>query len=161
MRKKFQLKSGTVLPIRADIAAREIERIKNKNGGLSPAIVVKEAWRKKSPIHNCFEWNNIKAAKKYRLRQAGYLIRAIEVVYIDDENKKTQPVRAFVTLVEDDIHTERSYHTIAEVLNDKDLRKQYLKQLLWEYESLMKRNADVVEFAAIHDSIKKTKKKMK
>lgn len=163
MKKQFKLKHGVSLPIKADIAGNEIERLKELNGGiLNPEIVLKAAKPKGSILHSCFEWDDTSAAAKYRLEQARYLIRAIEVVYIGDDGEKSEPVRAFVTLIEDGICKPRSnYMAMAEVMDDKELRARYLSDTLSEYEALARRNSNIKEFANIHDAIKKARKRIK
>ena len=163
MKKLFKLKSGASLPVKADIAGKEIERLKNLNGGiLNPQVVLKAAMPKKAILHNCFEWNDTAAAAKYRLEQAQYLLRAIEVVYVGDDGTKSEPVRAFVTLIEDGICNPRSnYMAMAEILDDKELYSRYLNDTLSEYEALARRNSNIKEFAKIHEAIKKARKRIK
>lgn len=63
----------------------ELRRIHNSNGGkLTPAAVVKAARSPKSPLHNRFEWDDSVAGEKYRLIQAGDLIREQRVEYARD-----------------------------------------------------------------------------
>jgi len=162
MQKKYKFKSGSVLPVKAEIVGQEIERIKEKNNGrLMPEDILKSAESSKSVLHKCFDWNDSSAAKKYRLQQAKYLIRSVEVIYVGDDGSKSKPVRAFVTLIEEGIHKPRSYMTIGEVMGNKALKARYLSELLWEYENLAERNSDVKEFMAIHAEIKRTRKKIK
>jgi len=161
MKRKYTLKNGSILPIKANVAGREIERLKKINGELSPQLVLKSARPKNSVLHECFEWDNAKAAQKYRLQQASYLLRAIEIVYIGDDGEKTKPVRAFVALIEEGTYKPRSYKAIGEVMSDKQLKAQYLSGLLSEYEALGRRNKNVAEFAGIHNAIKKARKKIK
>ena len=71
----------------------EIMRIKAKHGGLvSPDQIVAEAAKKSNPMHKLFTWDDTEAAVKYRLSEAGSLLRAIEITYVDLPD---QPRRAF------------------------------------------------------------------
>lgn len=59
--------------------ADRLAALYKKNGTLTPALVVKDAKPKASPLHACFEWDDGVAAAKYREEQARELIRGVEV----------------------------------------------------------------------------------
>lgn len=71
----------------------ELNDIQSREGEVTPEAIVKEARKTHSELHNYFEWNNTKAADKYRLQQAAELIQRIEVKVIKDGEAKT--IRAF------------------------------------------------------------------
>ena len=50
----------------------ELERLQEKMK-LTPENIVVAASKKRSPLHDYFEWDNGKAGQKYRLWQARYL----------------------------------------------------------------------------------------
>lgn len=59
-----------------------LENIRHRNRGvITPEAVLQAAKRKNNPLHSEFEWDNSKAAKRYRLEQARYIVRSIEVVH--------------------------------------------------------------------------------
>ena len=51
-----------------------------KTVGITPKNLVEANRDESAPLHNEFEWNDTKAAEKYRETQAGYIIRNICVV---------------------------------------------------------------------------------
>jgi hypothetical protein len=58
-----------------------IDRIAAANGdGPLPEAVVREARNPKHPLHECFDWNDEKAAHEHRLDQARALISSIQVL---------------------------------------------------------------------------------
>lgn len=57
-----------------------ITEICEKKGKISPSELVEAARPKKSPIHDAFEWDNLKAGEQYRLLQARTWIRKVEVI---------------------------------------------------------------------------------
>jgi hypothetical protein len=83
--------------IKVEVAHDAIMDIKQKHGGtVSPDAIVEEASDKKHVLHKLFTWDNSVAAHKYRLQEAGSLLRAIEITYSE---LPQQPRRAFeVTL---------------------------------------------------------------
>ena len=63
----------------ADTVGEIFESIEERDGVLSPSAVVDEARPEVSPIHACFEWDDEKAAEKYRETQASSMIRCLIV----------------------------------------------------------------------------------
>ena len=59
---------------------RTITEIYEKNGKVSPSELVESARSKKSPIHDAFEWDNLKAGDQFRLMQARTWIKKVEVI---------------------------------------------------------------------------------
>lgn len=58
----------------------ELSAIYERSGSVTPEEVVKEATPDDAPLHGQFEWNNDKAAHKYRLVQARTMIRSVGVI---------------------------------------------------------------------------------
>lgn len=91
----YQWKIPGLIPVEAQDAGEELDRIYRKNGQLSPQSVVEESRPITAPLHPCFEWDDTVAAEKYRQGQAQEIIRQIVVA---TEGGETQPasVRAFI-----------------------------------------------------------------
>jgi len=60
-------------------------------GHLTPRDVVADAKRKDSPLHSYFEWDNAKAATKYRLVQARRLITRFQMPIIEESRILAAP----------------------------------------------------------------------
>jgi hypothetical protein len=71
----------------------ELKDIEDAHGKLTPELIVQSSKNKKSVLHSYFEWNNERAAEKWRLNQASRLLTQIEVTTINDGQPKV--VRAF------------------------------------------------------------------
>lgn len=56
----------------------------NGGGRLTPAAVVEDAEDPASPLHDCFQWDDEKAAHAHRLDQARSLITSIRIVQKTD-----------------------------------------------------------------------------
>ena len=75
-----------------------LQSISEKHAGeLTPERVLAFAKSDKSPIHHLFCWDDTKAAREYRLIQAGALIRRIKVRWIDDD-KNVHRMRQFINV---------------------------------------------------------------
>lgn len=114
----------------ANIAYQYITEIKERRKGITAELLEIEAKRKKSPLHNCFEWDDTKAGREYRIIQAREILRRLVVeIEPEEEEEESRYVRAFIapTSVEEVGNT--SYVTIEEVCNNKELEEAYIRQL--------------------------------
>jgi hypothetical protein len=84
---------GNVLNVPAEKVYEELNAIKDANDGkLRPNDVIAHAKDENSLIHSWFNWDDTAAAHKYRLMQAGSLIRSLEITYVE---LPKQPRRAY------------------------------------------------------------------
>jgi hypothetical protein len=107
-----------------------LTKLRDDHGGeLTPALVVDEASKPKSPGHQWFTWDDQQAAYERRLDQARYLIRAVVIVRIDQ--KPIEPVRALVNVrrVEDGEHI-RVYRDALDPVSIAARRRQLWLELL-------------------------------
>lgn len=86
-------------PVSAEVVGKHFEQIEKKYGKLNNRNVLDSARPEKSPIHSLFEWDDTKAADKYRLEQASRLIVNLNVE-IETEEAKPIVCRAFVNVSE-------------------------------------------------------------
>lgn len=77
-----------------------LDELSRKHGNITPAMLVREAVKKRSPIHRFFDWNDKTAAAEWRLAQARLILRCIKVVVTIEENAEPEIVRAFVHIKE-------------------------------------------------------------
>jgi len=91
---------GLAKKVNPDDAAKELQRIQNIYGSITPEILVNEAKKRKSPLHAIFEWDDTKAAENYRLQQARILLNNIQVTIITDNESRNISVYE-VTSVKD------------------------------------------------------------
>lgn len=135
------------------VVVRELERIEDNDGIITPEAVIESAKPVSSPLHGYFEWNNNKAADKYRLAQARMLIRSVSVVY--EMNGDGRHSRGFVNMM---VQTgskpaERGYIGIARVMSDDELRAQLLEQAKQEAKEWRQRYNNLAELANVFEAI--------
>lgn len=100
-----------------------LKEIAKRDGGLlRPQAVVDAARPKDSPLHGAFEWNNGRAAEKYRLIQAQYLIRSFRVTIEDNGAKYETPVFVGVSTDRTAGKAENPYRLVEDVAKDADLQ---------------------------------------
>ena len=113
----YQWKIPDLYRVPAQDAGKEIESCKDMDGFIKPEAVVEKARAETSAIHGCFEWDDQSAASRFRLHQAGELIRNIVTVEIGDSGQASAPVRAFVNIKG---ASDRGYKTISAVVHNHD-----------------------------------------
>jgi hypothetical protein len=80
-------------PFKAD-AQRVAEEIQQIGNDVTPQQIVDRAKDEASELHKCFEWDNEKAADKYRLYQARQVVCHL-VIKDSVEKPDSQPIRVF------------------------------------------------------------------
>ncbi len=139
----YQWKIPSLYTVSAEAAGAELDRIYEKNGELKPAAVVEESRPETAPLHPVFEWDDKKAADKYRNEQAKRLIGAIVQV---EEREKQPPkeikIRAFT-------HAEKAYHPTQVVLEHPTMRDEALRDAFRMAESFKQKFSALKEVAGI------------
>ena len=129
MTTKFKPSSGSHLGSKkAQIYGERLNELSQKQGEITPPIVLADARSPKSPLHNYFEWNNTKAAEKWRLEQAGDLIRSITVEVIKDNGDK-EDVRYFFSVSSENSTTSEPnaiYVSLNTIMTDADKRAEVI-----------------------------------
>lgn len=144
------------MPVDAQTAGEELERISGKYGGvLLPENIVDESRDANAVLHNCFEWDNNIAAEKYRVEQARYIIRNIVCIVekpaIEDGQTKTvEVVRAFVDVSE---KPKGVFIPIKTALNQENYREKILRDALAELRMFQKKYRIYAELAGICKAI--------
>lgn len=141
--------SVPVYSVDAQIAGAELEKIAEKRGALKPAYVVEESRDEAAVLHNCFEWDDVNAADKYRRRQAQDLIRNIVAVKIGKIDTP-QPVRAFVSIRQD-----HEYVPVFRVLHTPALRENMLNAAMKELDSFRRKYAAIDSLSGLMGDIDK------
>ena len=147
----YNWKPGSHIKLDPEQTGRIFEKIAVRDGALTPAAVLNEAQKKSSPLHEYFVWDNSEAANRYRLKQAGHLIRCITVKI---ENVSSEPIitRAYVSLKNND----GDYHAIADVLSDSEKRHRLMQQALDEIEWFQKKYQTLTEIMPAVITIRET-----
>jgi hypothetical protein len=127
---KARKRSG-ITDDQAEILYKEFEKIREKDGRLTAAGVVKRAKNNRSTLHRFFEWGEEaekKAFENYLLRRAGQLIRSIHVVIIHDAG--IDPGKRLFIKVRDDIEEEAKKKAIYVTQGEVDDNEEYKRQVV-------------------------------
>lgn len=75
----------------------ELVRLTSRAGRLNPEEIVREARKKRSPLHDEFDWNDASAAHSHRIEQARDLIQRFVVVLNVQDTTTQIRVPAYVS----------------------------------------------------------------
>lgn len=119
--------------------------IRAKRGSLTPEIVVEEARDPAHPLHHRFTWDDTEAARKYRLHEAGQLLR---VTYRQPlGGGRTADLRAFWVVHEPRTGTPTNeYKPLEEVVDDPIQKELMLRQMERDWERFKQRWQHMKEF---------------
>ena len=133
------------LKVKAEDAAAELDRIYQKHGIIDPQTVVDESTDEGAVLHGLFEWDDTKAANKYRCQQAQFIIRNITTEE-NTGNGETVKVRAFE-------RSEKRYAPTAVIMSQPDTRQILLDRALAELREIEARYKHLTELAAVFAAI--------
>jgi len=119
--------------------------LRQRQGVLTPQIVVEDARPKNSVLHDRFTWDDAEAAEAYRLDQARDLIRSVRVQYVEHDGQISS-TRAFVNI---DRPPKREYVPVEEVRDDPVLTEIALRDAEREWRSLFTRYQHLEQFLAM------------
>ena len=144
----------TIIPLAvpAQAIGEELERIEHQHGTTTPQRVRDEARDASATLHRCFEWDDSKAAEKYRLHQAASIICNVTVVH--DQRNSGKETRAFVNVSSSrGVGQQGAYISIATAMRNDDTREIVLKQAIRELKAARKKYSDYSELADVFAAI--------
>ena len=144
----YQWKLPGIMPVDAQTAGNELERIYSERGDISPAAVVDDSRPEAAPLHSCFEWDDAAAAEKYRETQARLIIRSI--VTVGESNRSAAPIetRAFVSA-----DSCGGYKPISVVVNHPEQLDCLLDRALRELEAFRQKYAVLKQLTPVFAAI--------
>lgn len=145
------------IDIRAESIRASLAAIAEANGGyLNPAHVVEAARDTSHVLHAEFDWNDEDAADKYRIAQAGALIRRVKFTVIRSQEKQKEihmvTARAFQSRGSAR-GISGGYESVEEIMSDADKREELLNQVLRELNSYRKRYAELAALSEVWAAI--------
>lgn len=150
--KKYRWRSYSNFKVGADVAAAELDRIRQDQGKITAKAVVEAATDEDAPLHPAFEWDDSKAAQEHREHQARQMISSLHVTIVGAED--VGPTRAYVNVRRET--EDRAYTDICTVMSDEDLRQEMVRNALVEVRLWQKRHAQLRELAGIFKAIDQT-----
>lgn len=172
----YKPKEGS--PLTLEQAQRYGERIsalvEENNGEINSIVIVDDAKNDTSPLHDYFEWDEKRAAHKFRLEQARHLLKSINVVVKSESGNETE-IRAFHNVIVEDESEfaldgerleykeghHRTYVQLDRIMSEDDLRQQIIKQAVDYLKSWKKKYEQYKELAPIVKAIDTVQEELK
>jgi len=152
---KYVYTGRAIVPVKAQIVGEEIERLAEENEGtLLPETILLAAKRKKSVLHPCFEWDDAKAAHKYRTEQASYLLRVVVTVVTPPGQSRAVEVRAFPCIETDG---RNYYTTCTRVYESQELTENVDAQIYRELINLRNKYRTHKKFVKVWQAVDSVK----
>lgn len=129
-----------------NVVGKFLTQIKKQTGSLTPPVIVDAARPKKSPLHRYFEWDNSRAAERWRIQQARLLVCSVVTVSVDGE--ETTPVRSFISLND-------NYEMLEVVMSDEQMRQQAIYEVNVVIKNLKEKISSFREFADVLEALEK------
>ena len=146
----YKWAEGARVNMPVETVGNEIVRLKEVNGGtLSRAQMVAGCKPRGHVLHGLFTWNDKQAGIERRLDQAGYLLRSVVMVSV--EQPYLTPVRAFVSVTicpTPDEKQTQVYTTFEAAMSDPELKEQVLAQALSEWRSFERKYGAITLLAS-------------
>lgn len=146
---RFAWKQGARFNADAQHVGEALTALHQDNGGALTARVVVDAARPiESPLHACFEWDDLRAAELYRENQARQVLASIRVV--SQEHGGEQLSRVYVNVIEQvGDEMERRYVPLSRIATDADLYRQVLKRAAMDLQAFEDRYKQFVSLREI------------
>ncbi len=134
---------------------QELVRLAEEHKGyLSPDTVVEAAADPASVLHDRFTWDDTEAARRFRLVQAGMMLRQIRVTIMrpalpaETAGTKVIEVRQFQS-DPDARGNGGSYTRVEALIEDPDKRKSLLESVVGELRAIRKRYDELTELTGV------------
>ena len=137
-----------------------LDNIEQKEGFITPAIIVKKSKAKKSVLHDYFEWDNSAAGTQWRLQQARNLMNHIEVTIISND-KPSETIKFLHNIRIVPESKDREYISVSSVVQSADYHSQVIDKALVEVKAWKKRYKQYSELTKIFDAIKSAEELLK
>lgn len=111
---------------------------------ITPQEILEKARDKKSELHKCFEWDDTKAAEKYRLIQA----RSILLNLVITTKPESEPIRVYQITSEKNV-----YQPTKLFLKNPTEYQELLNRALGELHSIQKRYSQLAELESVFEAI--------
>ena len=139
---------NTSYPVKADDAAAELHRIEQKFGEVTPRNLLDESTPEDAVMHPCYEWDDEKAADKYRLWQSRHILSCLTVSYVQTETPEPRKieVRAY-----QNVSDERNgrFINVQSAMEQTTTRDMVLMNAIKELQMFRKKYADLSELSKI------------
>ena len=142
----YAWKIPTYKKVSAQDAGEHIEELCNQHGEVTPEILLEDSRPPGAVLHPCYEWDDYKAAEKYRLYQSKKIISNLVAVTLSN-NEPVAPTVAFVSVK--DRNEKASYRPVEIALSDEVTKYQVLKNAAAELKMMERKYGNLIDFSKL------------
>ena len=160
---KYSWKPGYSYKVSATTVGKALESIEQREGTVTAKSFLEYSRSEDAETHSMFEWDDSKAAEKYRLSQSGNIINqlAVEIVYaenteptelsvnLEGEVQRKQVVSAYLNIAPKSTKASASFVNLFDALGDDERKKQVLANAKGELTAFKRKYGTFRELAAI------------
>lgn len=150
----YTWKSGSRIKADAQKAGELMEQLSQTEDGLTAETLLNANKPEEAPLHNCYEWDDSKAAVEWRLHQSRHFINSIVTVQVQEgQEEQPETMRAFF------VTTEKSkYEPLHAIVKEKSKYEAMLDTALSELIAFKRKYAQIKALQPIFEAIDKTMK---
>lgn len=126
--------------------------LETKTGRLTPDAVVAHAKDEDSPLHECFEWDDSKAAHAHRLDQARSLITSVKV----EVKTETKTVNTVFYVRDPSLPaSEQGYVSVTKLRSEHDLARDAVVDAFSQARAMMERAQKLSAALRVEEDVEK------
>lgn len=136
----------------ADVVGGVLEGIEARDGAVTKEAFLEESRPEDAPTHRMFEWDDAKAAEKYRLVQSKNIINNLKVV-IQKNDEEPMALKAFVNVSTGSQCSSGRYIRIEAAIADDRSRGVMYRNALAELGTFKRKYRELTELEDIFRAI--------
>jgi hypothetical protein len=136
----------------ADVVGGVLEEIEARDGAVTKEAFLEESRPEDAPTHRMFEWDDAKAAEKYRLVQSKNIINNLKVV-IQKNDEEPMALKAFVNVSSGSQFSSGRYIRVEAAIADDRSRGVMFRNALAELGSFKRKYRELTELEDIFRAI--------
>lgn len=149
----YQWKMKSLYKVSAQTTGEKIEEIIQQYGAVTKENFLEASRPADSVTHNLFEWDDTKAAEKYRLHQSNMIINSL-TVQVNVENRATPiTTRAFVNVQKEDGRQKAEFLRIDTAFSDMECKTIVLANAIQELREFRKKYETYSELSQVFEAI--------
>lgn len=136
----------------ADTVGKTLEEIEARDGYISKEAFLEESRPEGAPTHGLFEWNDGRAAEKYRLIQSKTIINNLRIEVVKEDAAPKQ-VKAFVNVSDGGQRSKARYVRIEAAMYDDRSRGILYRNALAELGAFKRKYRELRELEPVISAI--------
>lgn len=146
--------NGPQRKVSAQKVGEHLEEIEQRDGTVTKEAFLESARPSDSPMHPLFEWNDKKAAEKWRLQQSNQIINCLLVEVVDEsgDEPEVRTLNAYVN-IEKRGNGKASFINIRSAASNAETRDHVIDNALRDLRWIQRKYDDFLWFSSISASI--------